>query len=1141
MATQQIPNQNNINAVIESIVGNINVTQQILGATTAAIANVVKKQKSIDADFKQFRKLRNNITDFCDVTKVIINSLCTDLPNGKSLSDLLGRIEETDKKGTIQVKYTVVDAVAQIANIIDSTFGVMEKISSFEMGFRRAAAIKRNIKILKLVVGDLLKDLTNVFTDLAANVDMNAILGSLIKEPDVTLERIVKDVNQKDEFTSIDKSITTKSIKQGKLGLLDVFEKTFGLVGLMVNMKVPNILVLHYKMNKVKRALKIVFNSLMKFTQKVLTNDAMKNLDRLGAAIMGDGNGGKKTGIYNIVTKLQMLIPAIKEISFTRRNRRRIIRALNRIGKVFTKIVTIVNAKLTGTLDDKAFSRKLAIVNANIESIGELIKAVAALSGPSFVVWTTSWLISKAIKSIVLIIDSINTLKDKEISNITIIDELNDVFEKLKNVAKNIAITGLLAIPAMLAMLVILPFVAALGLFIVALNWVSTLVGEIAQHTAKNIGEINKLIASLMIAGVAILLFALATPIIVAAISDNIWPFILLLAGAIALLFIVTFIAKKLSAKAAVNTIQLAVSIIIIMGALLAAAVVILVAGLMARLLKDTESILNILIMVGGMIVLSVIMIGLGFALAALMPIMGVAVAGLGSLTVLMALLVVAGLSIITLGSYKFDFGSYASGNFAEGDMGSGDGAIGNVGKIFAFTRYIGSQLKNYIEEGGIKEMRKSKRLLRQVNRTVKQIVNIANRLNHLQTIKLNTDAITNNVESIFTFITKLDTKINKFMNPDAAATATNNTTIKTDTTIKDMLKNMVKGTLNGMTRRREIRQANRALNKVEKVVTTLNNIGETLVSISEFKMEQPFMDSITNNVQKIFDFIGILDGHIASFMVADTNPDEIIDAQKLSKKEWRKANRKLSKVESTIATLQGIGEALNTIKDLKLDVNTKETIKTNVELALGSVETISSIITGKGDKIKIDEDEIDKLNPLIDYIKNLNNGFKGIDNADPVKVEKNINNYIRFVDKVNSVQVEKVQKTAQMFEQMSKFSSSIKGDFDKLAESLSEKLLPVLEELKEVMGVLPEKIDNGFQNTSASIAAVNAAPTTENVTAQVNRENPNLTKEQVDAMVKTRINEKAQADANGMNAKLDELISLLKGFGGDTVVVRTL
>ena len=49
------------------------------------------------------------------------------------------------------------------------------------------------------------------------------------------------------------------------------------------------------------------------------------------------------------------------------------------------------------------------------------------------------------------------------------------------------------------------------------------------------------------------------------------------------------------------------------------------------------------------------------------------------------------------------------------------------------------------------------------------------------------------------------------------------------------------------------------------------------------------------------------------------------------------------------------------------------------------------------------------------------------------------------------------------------------------------------------------------------------------------------MTKEEVDAMVKTRINEKAQADANGVTAKMDELISLLKGFGGENVVVRTV
>ena len=163
------------------------------------------------------------------------------------------------------------------------------------------------------------------------------------------------------------------------------------------------------------------------------------------------------------------------------------------------------------------------------------------------------------------------------------------------------------------------------------------------------------------------------------------------------------------------------------------------------------------------------------------------------------------------------------------------------------------------------------------------------------------------------------------------------------------------------------------------------------------------------------------------------------------------------------------------------------------------------------------------------------------IDTADVDNAGKMLDNYVNFVDKVNSVEVNKLENATNMFKQMSRFSTSIKGDFDKLAESLSEKLLPVLEELKEVMNVIPEKIDVGFQSTSASIAATTAAPTKENVTAQVNRENPNLTADEVDKIVTTRMNEKATTDANGVAAKLDEMITLLKGFGSGYVTVKTI
>jgi hypothetical protein len=90
-------------------------------------------------------------------------------------------------------------------------------------------------------------------------------------------------------------------------------------------------------------------------------------------------------------------------------------------------------------------------------------------------------------------------------------------------------------------------------------------------------------------------------------------------------------------------------------------------------------------------------------------------------------------------------------------------------------------------------------------------------------------------------------------------------------------------------------------------------------------------------------------------------------------------------------------------------------------------------------------------------------------------------------------------------------------------------------------MQEIPDKIETGSQNVSASVAATVAPVTRENVTAQVNRENKNLTAEEVDRIVASRMNEKAKADANGLASKIDELISLFKGYGGEHAVVQTI
>jgi hypothetical protein len=48
-------------------------------------------------------------------------------------------------------------------------------------------------------------------------------------------------------------------------------------------------------------------------------------------------------------------------------------------------------------------------------------------------------------------------------------------------------------------------------------------------------------------------------------------------------------------------------------------------------------------------------------------------------------------------------------------------------------------------------------------------------------------------------------------------------------------------------------------------------------------------------------------------------------------------------------------------------------------------------------------------------------------------------------------------------------------------------------------------------------------------MTAQVNRENPGMSKEEVKKVVDNRLNEQARAQASSLESKFDELIELLK------------
>ena len=360
---------------------------------------------------------------------------------------------------------------------------------------------------------------------------------------------------------------------------------------------------------------------------------------------------------------------------------------------------------------------------------------------------------------------------------------------------------------------------------------------------------------------------------------------------------------------------------------------------------------------------------------------------------------------------------------------------------------------------------RKDKKATKQIVDVVNQIFEIANALNSLSKLTFDPSKIAQFdkngilkggvIKDIFNCITGIETKLHTF----------NETTGQGATYRRDQIKT-----------RKRMRRNKRVLNKIDRVINKIADITESLNSIKEFKLTDKEQTELISSIGHIFGCVNTVDNEIRKFNgLAVTGGDNgtigetsgLLDrlreirAARKQRREYKHNAKTMSKVEACVLSVGGIVDALNSIKDFKVK---QSDIETKLADIFGCVNTVATEIN-KSSINSLDDSVLNKFTPIVKTINEMVDPLKTIGETKPEIVSKNIDTYSNFIDKVNTVDVERLKTSSQMFEQMSKFSSSIKGDFDKLAESLSDKLLPVLTELKEVMSVLPEKIDVGFQN----------------------------------------------------------------------------
>lgn len=129
----------------------------------------------------------------------------------------------------------------------------------------------------------------------------------------------------------------------------------------------------------------------------------------------------------------------------------------------------------------------------------------------------------------------------------------------------------------------------------------------------------------------------------------------------------------------------------------------------------------------------------------------------------------------------------------------------------------------------------------------------------------------------------------------------------------------------------------------------------------------------------------------------------------------------------------------------------------------LQAVDTVMQTVALISQRINANKDLLKKNN--IRSFKKLSKGIAGLaksilkfNKLNESKFNTATEGFVKFIDKTNTVDIDKIKSLRDLFEQMSRFSESIKGDFEKLADTLSEKLVNILENLHNML----QEIQNG-------------------------------------------------------------------------------
>ena len=221
---------------------------------------------------------------------------------------------------------------------------------------------------------------------------------------------------------------------------------------------------------------------------------------------------------------------------------------------------------------------------------------------------------------------------------------------------------------------------------------------------------------------------------------------------------------------------------------------------------------------------------------------------------------------------------------------------------------------------------------------------------------------------------------------------------------------------------------------------------------------------------------------------------------------------------ETIMGSISGMNDLTNSLIQLGSSDNISKSKSGITELKTLLIDYASIFVKDKNTTSidKIDDSTVSKMNSIVSIQEKIGK----IDNK---KISDTNNSFIKFIDKANSIDTNNIKTVKDMFAEMAELSKSLKGDFDKLADVLSDKLVVVLEKLQETISGIPTNVSVSQKTVSQNNSTNTLIPSTQSKQqTQVNTLQP-------------QNNDKINKNLVDIKDSIDDMISLLTSVKNNT------